>query len=288
MSDAKIAKIAGGGIGALAALILSFMAVYAVDEGERGVLLRNGAVIGTAAPGLGFKVPFIDSVSKISVQTKARVYSDVLTYSRDQQTAALVLSVNYRLPPDQVDRIYSEYGGEDGLVSRLLDRQVHEKVKVVFGQYNAVSAIQDRARMVADMQIAVLAAIDGPIIVESLQLENIDFSDAYEASIEQRMLAEVEVQKVRQNAEREKVSAEIAVIQAKAQAEAKVAQASAEAESIRLRGDAEADAIKARSAALANNPALIALTTAEKWDGKLPATMLPGGTVPFITVGGQP
>jgi len=178
----------------------------------------------------------------------------VLTYSRDQQTAALVLSVNYRLPPDQVERIYSEYGGEDGLLSRLLDRQVHEKVKIVFGQYNAVSAIQDRARMVADMQIAVLAAIDGPIIVESLQLENIDFSDAYEASIEQRMLAEVEVQKVRQNAEREKVSAEIAVIQAKAQAEARVAQATAEAESIRLRGDAEAAAIKARSAASGEQP----------------------------------
>ena len=33
------------------------------------MLLRYGAVIGTAQPGLGFKVPLIDSVEKVSVKT---------------------------------------------------------------------------------------------------------------------------------------------------------------------------------------------------------------------------
>ncbi|EHD0885419.1 prohibitin family protein, partial [Escherichia coli] len=28
---------------------------------------------------------------------------------------------------------------------------------------------------------------------------------------------------------------------------------------------------------------LVALTTAERWDGKLPDTMIPGSTVPFIS-----
>jgi len=73
MRDATVAKIALGGVGGMAGLILAAMSIYAVDEGERGVLLRNGAVIGTAEPGLGFKVPMIDSIRKISVQTKARV-----------------------------------------------------------------------------------------------------------------------------------------------------------------------------------------------------------------------
>jgi Skp family chaperone for outer membrane proteins len=87
------------------------------------------------------------------------------------------------------------------------------------------------------------------------------------------MLAEVEVQKVQQNAEREKVQAEIAVIQAKAQADA-----------VKLQGDAEAHAINARGKALRDNPSLIQLVQAEKWDGKLPTTMVPGQTVPFINV----
>lgn len=284
--EKKMAKIIVGSVTAVAAGIVALTIVggsfYTIDSGDRGVLLRNGAVVATAEPGLGFKMPIIDSVKKISVRSNARKYEGVSAYSKDQQTADMVISVNYRLPVDQVQQIYSEYGGEEGVLTRLLDRQVYNEAKNVFGKYNAVTAIQDRARLVADVQNALQAIVKGPIIIESVQIENIDFSTAYENSIEQRMLAEVEVQKVTQNAEREKVQAQIAVIQAQAQADARVASAKAEAESITLKGNAEADAIKAKGAALSQNAGLIALTQAERWDGKLPTTMLPNSTVPFM------
>lgn len=275
MSQAKTA------VGIVSAVVLALIALtvvggsfYTVDQGERGVILRNGAVVGTAEPGLGFKLPIVDSVREINVQTQARVYKDVMVYSRDQQNAGLQVSVNYRLASDKVEQIYSEFAGQDGIVSRLLDRQVPEEVKNVFGKFNAVTAIQERARLGMEIQEAVQkAASNSMLIVESVQVENIDFSDAYEKSIEQRMLAEVEVQKVQQNAEREKVQAEIAVIQAKAQADA-----------VKLQGDAEAHAINARGRALRDNPSLVELVQAEKWDGKLPTTMVPGQTVPFINV----
>jgi regulator of protease activity HflC (stomatin/prohibitin superfamily) len=276
-------------IGATTAVAVGLVAItilggswYTVDSGERGVILRNGAVTGTADPGLGFKMPLIDSVRRISVQSQSRSYENMLAYSKDQQTAGLTLSVNYRLPADQVETIYTNYGGEEGVLTRLLDRQVYEETKNIFGRYNAVTAITERERFAAEVQMAIQKAVVGPIIVESVQIENIDFSDAYESSIEARMLAEVEVQKVRQNAEREKVQAEIAVIQAQAQADSKLAQAKADAEAITLRGNAEADAIKAKGAALRDNAGLIALTQAEKWNGQLPTTMVPDSTVPFM------
>lgn len=272
------------GVLTIAGLLAVWGSFYTVDQGERGVVLRNGAISGTAEPGLGFKVPMIDSVVRISVQNHAQSYEGVLSYSKDQQTADLKLSVSYHLPADQVKEIYAEYGGAEGVVARLLDRQVPAAVKGVFGQYNAVTAIQERQRMGADMQTALQAAVHGPIIIDSLQIENIDFSDAYENSIEQRMLAEVEVQKVKQNAEREKISAEITVTKAQAQADAVVAQAKAAAESTRLSGEAQADAIRAKGAALAQNPTLVALTQAERWNGTLPTTMVPGGAVPFLNV----
>jgi regulator of protease activity HflC (stomatin/prohibitin superfamily) len=115
-------------------------------------------------------------------------------------------------------------------------------------------------------------------------VEDVDFSDAYEKSIEQRMLAEVEVERLRQNAQREKVQGEIVVTQARAQADAVKARAEAEAEAIRLRGDAEAGAIRARGDALRANADLVALTAAEKWNGQLPTTMVPGGALPFVQV----
>lgn len=257
---------------------------YTVDQGERGVVLRNGAITGTAEPGLGFKMPIVDKVVDIDIRTRANLYENVMAYSRDQQTAGLNVSVNYRVPSDKVLEVYENYGSVDNLRSRVLDRKVFDETKNVFGQFNAVTAIQERARLVAEVQMAIQNAVQGPIIIESVQIENIDFSDAYENSIEQRMLAEVEVQKVRQNAEREKVQAEIAVIKAQAEADARLAQAKAQAEATRLAGEAEADAIRARGDALRENPNLIDLVQAERWDGKLPTTMVPNSTVPFMNM----
>src|SRR5579871_5746912 len=51
--------------GLAAALINSW---YTVDQGERGVLLTNGALSGVVEPGLHFKVPFFQQVAKISLR----------------------------------------------------------------------------------------------------------------------------------------------------------------------------------------------------------------------------
>ncbi|MBO0127225.1 MULTISPECIES: prohibitin family protein [Agrobacterium] len=283
------------GIVGLAALSIVFGSWYTIDQGERGVILRYGAIAGTAEPGLGFKLPVIDSIVRISVQSQSKVYEHMEAYSRDQQPATVKLSVNYRIPVDQVASVYEQYGSEEGLLGRLVERKVFEESKTVFGRFNAVTAIQERGRLNQEIAQAIQDSVRGPVIVDSVQIENIDFSDAYEASIEQRMLAEVEVQKLRQNAEREKVQAEITVTRANADADARRAeaqaqadavrlQAQADAEAIRLRGDAEAQAIKARGDALRDNPGLVSLTQAEKWDGRLPTTMLPNGALPMINL----
>jgi len=157
---------------------------YTVDEGQRGVILRGGAVVGTADPGLGFKLPIIDSVRPISVQIKARVYGRIMVYSQDRQTANLKVSVNYRLSADQVEQIYRDFGDEQGVVTRLLDRRVPESVNNVFGRFNAATAIQERGRLTLEIQEDIQKAVVGLMIVESVQIENIDFGDAYESSIE--------------------------------------------------------------------------------------------------------
>ena len=191
MTERGLIGIVGAVFVGLIVLFVLGGSFYTVDQGERGVILRNGAVVGTADPGLGFKLPIIDSVKDINVQTQARLYEKVMVYSRDQQTADLYVSVNYRIASDQVEQIYSEFGGREGIVNRLLDRQVPEEVKNVFGKFNAVTAIQERERLSAEVQAAIQKAVTTPLlIVESVQIENIDFSEAYEQSIEQRMLAE--------------------------------------------------------------------------------------------------
>ena len=84
-------------VGGIVALIVVCMIVlgswYTVDQTERGVRLRTGAVIGVAQPGLGFKVPFIDAIEKVSVKTITYSWDKMNSYSYDQQPADLKISV---------------------------------------------------------------------------------------------------------------------------------------------------------------------------------------------------
>lgn len=286
----SIAKIGGwvlfGFIG-LIGLTVVFGSWYTVDQTERGVLLRNGAVIGVAQPGLGFKMPWIDSVEKISVKTATFSWDNMDSYSYDQQQAHLKVSVTLHATAEKVADLYARFGSLKAAVDQLLSPHVHQQVKVVFGQYTAVRAIQTRAKLNSDIKDSIAAALEGSnvLAVESVQLENIDFSKVYLQSIEQRMLAEVEVQRLQQNAEREKVQAQITVTKATAEANAIRQTAQAQAEAITLRGNAEATAISARGKALGDNPHLVTLVQAEKWNGVLPVTMIPGGSIPMIALG---
>jgi regulator of protease activity HflC (stomatin/prohibitin superfamily) len=270
---------------------------YTVDQTERGVLLRYGAVIGTAQPGLGFKLPLIDSVEKVSVKTTTYSWDKMNSYSYDQQPADLKISVTLRASPDKVSDLYAKFGRLDTAVNQVVSPVVNQQVKVVFGRYTAVKAIQERGALNSAIKDAITTTLkdDPMIIIESVQLENIEFSQTYLHSIEQRMLAEVEVQKLQQNAEREKVQAQITVTQATAKANAVRAEAQANAEAtrlngeakasnIRITGEAEAAAIEARGKALGTNPNLVTLVQAERWNGVLPTTMVPGSAVPFVSV----
>ena len=58
----------------------------------------------------------------------------------------------------------------------------------------------------------------------------------------------------------------------------------AKASNIRITGEAEASAIEARAKALGTNPNLVTLVQAERWNGVLPTTMVPGSAVPFVSV----
>jgi regulator of protease activity HflC (stomatin/prohibitin superfamily) len=217
------------------------------------------------------------------VQNQTTAYEGVQAYSKDQQTATLNVSVSWHVAPGEVAKVYTQYQDLDGLLSRVISRQVGTQSENVFGQYNAVTAVQQRGKFVADVAKAIRDSISGgPAVVDSVQVENIDFSDDYEKSIALRMKAEVEVKTREQMLATEQVQAQIRVTQAQAEADSKVAQAKADAEATRLRGEAEADAIKARAQALASNQNLVELTKAERWNGVLPTHVLPNGTVPFM------
>lgn len=285
MNIKTIGLIAASAVAALLLLFVSFGSWYQVDQGERGIVLRNGAFSHVAEPGLGFKMPFFDSVSYISVRDHAVLFEKIEAYSFDQQPATMRVSLTYRVPAGQVERLYSEYGTIQNLQNRVLDRRLPDEVKNVFGKYTAVRAIQERASLGVDINAAVRKALESsPVQVVGVQVEEVGFSNAYEQSIEQRMLAQVQIETTRQQKETAEIQAQIKVVQAKADADARLENFRAEADGILLRGEAEAKAIRARADALAANTNLVSLMAVERWDGKLPTTQVPGSAVPFVSI----
>lgn len=274
--------IIGIGAGVLALLVVLFSTAYTIDEGERGVVLRLGRIVGEAGPGLHFKIPVINSVEKISVQIQKKAFertpqgdTRLETYSRDQQPATIAMAINYHVTDPS--GVYAQYGSLANMRNRVINSRAFDQLKTVFGQFDAADAIQKRTLLNTQVFEAIRKAITGPVVVDSVQIEDIVFSNQYETAVEMRMQAIVKQQQAEADKQKRIIDADASAYEVKAAADAKAHQ-------IEVQGKAEAGAIQARGDALRNNPALPTLVAAEKWNGVLPTTMMPGNTVPFINV----
>ncbi|MEE3169514.1 MAG: FtsH protease activity modulator HflK [Pseudomonadota bacterium] len=93
-----------GGFGAILALAgilvvgyIVFQSFYTVDEQERAVVLRFGEYHTTENPGLRFKVPLIDSVSKVRVTNVRTAESSGQMLTQDENLVTVDLQVQYRV-----------------------------------------------------------------------------------------------------------------------------------------------------------------------------------------------
>jgi regulator of protease activity HflC (stomatin/prohibitin superfamily) len=270
------------GVVVLVLLMIVFSSYFTIDQGERGVILHYGAVVGEAEPGLHFKLPIITTIEKISVQIQKESFEKnadgdfrMQAYSRDQQPATIALSVNFHVT--DVSAVYSQYGSLMSMESRIINPKTYEQLKNVFGQFDAADAIQKRASLNAKVYDAIRSAVRGPVVIDSVQIEDISFSQQYEGAVEARMQAIVKQQQAEADKQKRIIDADASAYEVKAAADAKAHQ-------IEVQGNAEAGAIKARGDALRANPGLPGLVAAEKWNGILPTTMVPGNAVPFLNL----
>lgn len=294
MSPKFITGLVIAGIAGLFALMTISGSFYTISETERGILLRNGAYVQTVGPGFNTKIPFVDTVIDVPLTQQIIHLEDMETYSKDQQVAKLKVSVIWQVNAGQVEDIYKHFKSHENAEAIAIKPRVTKAIKEVFGQYSAASSVSDRVKLGAEVEENFRRLLVGqPFDIVSVQIEDVNYGDFYDTNIQARMAEEVSVAKFRQTLEREKVEAQIKVVQANATAEATIAsakaeaqatlvQAQADAQGIELRGSAEAEAIQKRADAIAKNPAIVAFTQAQRWDGKLPVTMIPGGTLPFI------
>ena len=284
-------------------LILGGM-VATVPTGHTGILTTFGKVEDkTLEAGMHVKSPFQEIVCMDNRTQVAHL--ELSAFSSDIQEVIVSYSMNYQIEKTNAQKIYKEIGVD--YYNTVMAPRIQEVVKSVIAKYTAEDLIESREALsvqITDSLIEQLGAYN--IVVVSTAVEDIDFSDAFTASVEDKVVAEQALLKAQTEqaqktmeqekaAEREKIQAaadaEVKEIQAAADAEVAKIKAAAEAEAKKLAADAEkyagekeAEANKALAESLTE--ALIKYYEALGWDGKLPETVVSGTDTILPVLGG--
>lgn len=231
-----------------------------VGAGERGVLLRWGAVTGKViGEGLYVRVPIMDRVEIMDVKIqKEEVVATAA--SKDLQTVNSKVALNYHIDPSKVANIYQDIGIMYAV--RLIDPALQESVKSTTAKYTAEELITKREEVRDAIKMHLVEKLQPRgILIDDFNIVDFQFSAAFDEAIELKVTAE-------QSA----LAAKNKLEQIKFEAEQQIAEARGKAEALRI-----------ESAALQSSPQILQLRALEKWDGKMPSVMGDGAT-PFVDV----
>ena len=295
--------LVGLGVAGVVALFVADQSYFTVGQNERAFVREFGRVqnvaTGPIGPGLHFKSPFFTEVDRMPVSIDVMDLGNMETFTRDAQKITMHVTVTTQVPDAAVYHLLYEVGRAGNLdLERNYQTIIADRLRTVIGRHdiNEVAGAQrqqiiDEARAVLSRDLSDLFGIK----VDSVQTALVGMPDSYAAAIEAAMQARTQRQSAEQNQARAAIEAETAKVtaagqanaaieQARGESQSKLLQASADAQATRLRGQAEADAAQALAKALATNANLVALRTAERWNGQLPQNIYAGAPIPFLQV----
>lgn len=289
---------------------------HTVQAGEVAVVKHLGEARAVRTAGTYFDFWITESYKKYDSKVQ-NLNINANTYSKDGQSMNILINVQYQMDTTRALDIENNYGSLDALSTKI--QSVTEgRAKSVLANSSAMEIIENRATITMDVEADVKAAIDKGYYayINTVVLTNIDFTDAFEKTVEDKMIAEQEKLKAQYEKETAIINAEKEFEVAKKQAEAKIEVAKADAEAQKLIASAEAYATKIKIVELArsmgynvtettdtdNNPLyeiewgtgteaeagkkllieyLKYLEYLAKWNGKLPDVVADGTSVMF-------
>ncbi|RJE48556.1 MULTISPECIES: prohibitin family protein [unclassified Dehalobacter] len=250
---------------ALIAAMIGFKGYVIVEPGHRGVIVQLGKVNSYVLDeGFHIIVPFIQDVIPVEVRLQ-KDQSDQTTSSKDLQVVNTTIAVNYRLNPENVNKLFQDVGLE--YKEKVVDPAVSESLKAVTAQYTAEELISKRSEVSAKVKEMLGKKLAVYYMgLDDINITEFNFSDQFNQAIEEKQIAEQQALKANLDLQRIQVEAQQQIEQAKAEAEAlKLQKDVITPELVELRKiEAQLEAIK-------------------KWDGKLP-TVTGSGAVPFIDI----
>ena len=257
-------------------LILVFNSFTVVNEGFIGVKYQFGRIVRSdLTAGLNFHIPFIEEIQQ--VDTREQIYSITAdAYTSDTQTVdTLSLKLNYYYDGTRLSEIIRTIGIPN-VETKLLVPNVAKISKDEIGKVKAEDLVQNRSTVQNAIYESLKDTLEPQgIIVTAFAIENLSFDDAFEQSIQAKVIAAQDALKMQnKTAEREE------------EAKQKVIAAQAEADSQKIKAEAEAYAIEVVQKQLADSPGYIDYLKIIQWDGTLPQAI--GNEInPFFPLDGN-
>ena len=251
-----------------------------VKNGNVAILTRFGkAQDEILEPGFHLK-GFFDVLNPMSIQAQSEVIP-LNAFSRDIQQVDTVVTVNYNIDKNNATTLFKEVG--KNYFNILVYPRVQENVKVVFANYTAEELIEKRDELSSAVKELMNEELAGKgITVNSISIEDLDFTDAFTNAVEEKQVASQKKLTAATEQERltmeAKQEAERQTIASQAAAEQEKIRADAAAYSTKVKAEAEAEANAKISASLTDE--LINYTKAQSWDGKMPIYM--GNGTPIL------
>jgi len=253
---------------------LIFGSFTTIPAGHRGVVIRFSAVTGSILEeGLQAKLPLIDSVQKMSVQTE-KYETGAASASRDLQDVNTTIALNWRLDPSMAAEVYRTLGLE--FIDRIAAPAVQETIKQVTAKYIAEDLILKREAVKNEIQANLSnRLLQRGIITETVSITEFQFSATFVAAIEAKVAAEQAVWEARNKLERVKVEAEQREAEAEGEAAARIARANGEAEYIRVVTDAQVAANEAIAGSL--TPEVLQYILLDRLGEEIKVIVIPSG-----------
>ena len=174
--------------------ILLFITVpfsfHTVDTGEVAVVKYLGEAKNTRSAGTYFDFWLFNTYEIYDAKVQ-NVEIATAAYSSDAQTMDVAMTLQYQIMSDKVIDIAKQYGSLAVLQSRIQSIAI-EKTKSVLSSYKAMDIISDRSSMSPRVEESIKNAIANEyhVTIATVVLTNIDFSDAFETAVEDKMIAE--------------------------------------------------------------------------------------------------
>jgi regulator of protease activity HflC (stomatin/prohibitin superfamily) len=239
-------------------IFVMVQSVVIVEAGHRGVVLYLGAVENRVLPeGVHFIIPFVEKVVQMEVRTQ-KFQAESSAASNDLQEVETVIALNYRLDPNEVNKVYQLLG--ENYADRLISPTIQESVKASIAKFNAEELITKRETAKDVIGQAIKSTLtSNDILVENVFITDFKFSPAFSTQIEQKVVALQKYLTEQNNLRSIQVVANQTVVQAEAAARSNVAKASGEAKAIEI-----------ISSQLKSSPEYLQWQSINRWNGKLP------------------